>query len=335
VIPNARIMSAVRRYYGLGIKDIQPVSSGEDRDSIAYRAAAINGKEYFLKLRGKGFLEASVIVPKHLADVGVRAAIPPVETPHGDLWVDLGALKLVIYPFIQGPNGYEKALTDSQWHDLGRDLKMIHQAEIPADLSGTIREETSSSRWGRILQRLLEQVGGSSGDDPVTEELVRFLAFERESLLDICRWADRLGEEMVDRPLKPVLCHADVHAGNVLIDPAGNIYLVDWEDTILAPKERDLMFIGGGYWGGRRRPEQEEALFYHGYGSPQIDWVTLAYYRYSRIVEDIAIFCERILRADEGRADRERCLRHLRASLLPNGTIEMARRTIQGWRGHL
>lgn len=335
VIPNVGVTSALRAYYGLEIEDIEPVSSGEDRHSVAYRAAGLNERGYFVKLRSRGFVEASIIVPKYLADLGVRAAIPPIETLDGDLWVDLDTLKLVLYPFIHGRNGYEIGLTEPQWNALGRNLKRIHKADLPADLTDRIGRETYSSRWSPSLKSLLEQMGGPISNDPVTEKLVSFLALKKESLLDICRRADQLGAKIVDRPLEPVLCHADVHAGNVLIDPAGNIYLVDWDDTILAPKERDLMFIGGGYWGSEISPQKQETLFLAGYGSTQIDPVALAYYRYSRIAEDIVIFCGRILRADEGHADRERCLRFLQSSFLPNGTIEIAHRTIRRSSGHL
>ena len=43
-----------------------------------------------------------------------------------------------------------------------------------------------------------------------------------------------------------VLCHADLHAWNVLLDTDRQLWLVDWDETILAPKERDLMFVVGG-----------------------------------------------------------------------------------------
>ena len=67
------------------------------------------------------------------------------------------------------------------------------------------------------------------------------------------------------------MCHADLHAGNILIDANGAFYLVDWDTLILAPKERDLMYAGGGQFGEARTPQQEEALFYQGYGQTQID----------------------------------------------------------------
>jgi spectinomycin phosphotransferase len=52
----------------------------------------------------------------------------------------------------------------------------------------------------------------------------------------------------------------------------------------------------------------------------------LAYYRYERIIEDIAIYCEELLLTDEGGEDREQSLRYLKSNFLPVGTIEIAYR---------
>jgi len=123
-----------------------------------------------------------------------------------------------------------------------------------------------------------------------------------------------------------VLCHSDIHGGNILISNAGELYIVDWDDPILAPKERDLMFIGGGIdsiWKSKR----EEAVFYEGYGKTVINVVALAYHRYERIIEDLVVICEQLLPNDEGGADRERSLGWFRSNFDPGSTIEIADKT--------
>jgi hypothetical protein len=118
----------------------------------------------------------------------------------------------------------------------------------------------------------------------------------------------------------------DVHAGNIRL-MARMICIVDWDDPILAPKERDLMYPGGAQGFVGRPAHEEEALFYRGYGPAAIDPEALAYYRYERIVQDIAIYCELILTTGEARDDRAQSLRYLASNFMPNNTIEMAYRS--------
>jgi spectinomycin phosphotransferase len=50
----------------------------------------------------------------------------------------------------------------------------------------------------------------------------------------------------------------------------------------------------------------------------------LAYYRYERIIQDIAVECEQIFMTVEDGQDREQALRYLKSNFLPNNTIEIA-----------
>jgi len=68
----------------------------------------------------------------------------------------------------------------------------------------------------------------------------------------------------------------------------------------LAPKERDLMFIGAGIWDSGHVPTEEESLFYQGYGQTKINHDAICYYRFERIIQDIAEYCEHIILSDEG-----------------------------------
>ena len=147
---------------------------------------------------------------------------------------------------------------------------------------------------------------------------------KRAEIADLVGRADRLAQVLRTRSPAHVLCHSDVHAGNVLIGVDDSFYIVDWDNPILAPKERDLMFVGGGQGFTGHTPQEEEMLFYRGYGETQIDPVALAYYRYERIVTDIAVFCEQLLLSDAGGEDRAQSLQYLKSIFRPGGTIEIA-----------
>ena len=120
-----------------------------------------------------------------------------------------------------------------------------------------------------------------------------------------------------------VLCHSDLHGGNVLVDKNDTIYIVDWDDPILAPKERDLMFIGGGVANLWNKPHEKE-LFYKGYGKTEVNMTLLAYYRHERIVEDIAIYGQQLLQTTTGGQDRINWYEQFTAQFDPQGVVEIA-----------
>src|SRR5262249_44778963 len=157
----------------------------------------------------------------------------------------------------------------------------------------------------------LERIETDAFADPVAVKLGAFLKAKRAETLDLVDRAERLALALQARSSECIVCHSDIHAGNILIDANDALYIVDWDNPILAPKERDLMFAGGAQFGSRRTPHEEEALFYQGYGQTQIDPIAIAYYRYERIVQDIAIYCEQLFLTDEGGEDREQSLHYL------------------------
>ncbi len=141
--------------------------------------------------------------------------------------------------------------------------------------------------------------------------------------------AQQLGEKLQDQSPKFVLCHSDIHAGNVLIDGNNAIYIVDWDEPIMAPKERDLMFIGGGVGNVWNKPH-EETLFYKGYGKTEVDSTVLAYYRHERIVEDIAVYSQELLLTKAGGKDRPEMYRQFIDMFAPQGVVEIAFKTDEG-----
>jgi spectinomycin phosphotransferase len=158
--------------------------------------------------------------------------------------------------------------------------------------------------------------------------MAAFLKSKRSEILELVGRAERLALTLQSQSQEFLLCHSDIHAGNILIGTGGSFYIVDWDDPILAPKERDLMFVGGGI-GGVWNNAREETLFYEGYGQTEIDPIALAYYRHERIVQDIAVYCEQIFLTNKGGTDREQFLRNVKSDFLPNRTIEIAYKSLR------
>jgi spectinomycin phosphotransferase len=170
------------------------------------------------------------------------------------------------------------------------------------------------------------QVENNAFDDPTAAKLAEFMNSKRDEITRLVERAEELASALQSKSLKLVLCHSDIHGGNILISDNNELYIVDWDNPILAPKERDLMFIGGGIdeiW----KSEREIAVFYEGYGKTEINLSALVYYRYERIIEDLAVICEQLLLSDEGGADREQSYGWFTSNFEPGNTIEIAEKT--------
>jgi spectinomycin phosphotransferase len=94
----------------------------------------------------------------------------------------------------------------------------------------------------------------------------------------------------------------------------------------MAPKERDLMFIGGGVANVWNNPREEE-LFYKGYGKTNINRIILAYYRHERIVQDIVEYGQALLLTPSGGVDRLEMYKHFMDMFKANGVIDIALKT--------
>lgn len=326
-LADETLIACAQEHYGLRAAEIAFLPLGADQHTAAYRLVAAGGTPYFLKLRRGPFDEMCVALPKYLSDQGISQIIPPLPTAAGRLWAMLDGYTAMLYPYVEGRNGYEVALSDRHWRDFGVALKRIHTAAAPPALTGRIQQESYSPRWRESVKQFVAAVEGSAFDDPVAAKTAALLKTKRAEVLDLVGRAERCARELQAHPRAFIVCHSDLHAGNILIGADDALYIVDWDNPILAPKERDLMYAGGGLFGSHRTPEEEEALFYQGYGETQIDPIALAYYRYERIVQDIAEFCTQLLLTDEGGEDREQSFRYLASSFLPNGVIEIAYRS--------
>ena len=323
-LQDRRIMTCLDEQFGLSVAQVSFLPLGADRDTAVYRIVADDEIPYFLKLRRGDFDRTSVALPRFFSDQGIEQIISPLTTKSGQLWGDLDEFRVILYPYVEGRNGYERDLSDRHWVELGTALKSIHTATVPPALLSRIRHETYTPTWREMARMFLERAEDGAYDESLARRLVVFLNARRDEISELIGRAERLARDLQARSPEFVVCHSDLHAGNVLIDADDALYIVDWDEPILAPKERDLMFVGGAQGFSGHTAQEEAALFYQGYGQTQIDPVALAYYRYERIVQDIALFCEQILLTDGGGKDREQSFHYLTSNFLPNGTIEIA-----------
>ena len=291
-LKDEEIVSCLRTAYRLDVVTISFLPLGADLNTAVYRITTHNGPDYFLKLRRGDFNNAAVSVPKYLADLGFKQVIPPLMTKTGQLWTNLSSFKAILYPYVEGNNSIEEPLSDQQWIEFGATMKKIHSADIPPAITGSLQRETFSSKWRQIVKLFLERIKNEIFEEPVAAKMALFLKSKSGAILELVRHTDQLAHLLQSQSLEYILCHADIHGWNLLIDEKGALYVIDWDTLLFAPKECDLMFIGAGIGNTGRTPLEEEVWFYKGYGPTNINQDAIAYYRFERIIEDIGVYCQ-------------------------------------------
>jgi spectinomycin phosphotransferase len=323
-LKDKEIVKCLQDFYGLDVKVISFLPIGADFNTAVYRITTSSKKEYFLKLRSGEFFEASVSVPKYFSDMGIKQVISPLVSQTGQLWASLESFKAILYPYVEGYNGVEIKLSDQQWIEFGATMKKLHSTNIPNSIINNVPRETFSSKWRETVKAFLMRIENEVFEEPVAVKMALFLKSKSSEILNLVERAEKLAITIQKQPLEYILCHADIHGWNLIVDKEGALYIVDSDTLIFAPKERDLMFVGAGIWDSGCTAIEEESLFYQGYGQTKINQDVISYYRFERIIQDIGDYCEYIFLSDEGGDDRMQCFEHLQPVFLPNGAIERA-----------
>jgi spectinomycin phosphotransferase len=328
-IQDETIIACIQVEYGIKIAQIAFLPLGGDLSSAVYRASAQDGTAYFSKLRFGEFDGLSVELPKYLSEQGIEQIITPLVTQTGRLWADVGAFCLILSPFVEGQSGFETELSEQHWAAFGKALKQIHTTPFPAWLEAKIDKELFSAEWCEECRQMLERVEDEAFDDPYILRMVTCLESKREIILDLLGHSERLAQLLRSRNNELVLCHSDIHPGNLFLDTYGPLYIVDWDYPTLALKERDLMFVGGGQGFVGISAEEEERYFYRYYDAADIDLAAMAYYRCERNIKDVCVETARILTTSLGDQDREQSMQYLSWLFLPDFSVDQAYRSLE------
>ncbi len=220
-------------------------------------------------------------------------------------------------PWVDGRQGAAGGLSDAEWTAYGVLLARVHSVEPSEELRRVLpRVNPINARMPGLLRELDARLTEQAPVDDVEAELGALWKQHRTPILELL--------EPVDEPHGPaVVCHADPHLGNVIVG-ADAVHLIDWDDTVLAPREQDLMFLLGGMGSLGPTTTRQLDAFFAGYGEVDPDPVNLRYYRHARAQEDVALWAEQVITGP----DREESLRILRGVLGPDGlaTVATARR---------
>jgi spectinomycin phosphotransferase len=322
-ISDEKIIACLKEYYSIEISRIEFLPLGNDASAFAYRVETVNDI-YFLKIRTELPNLAGLSVPRFLKDHGIEQVVAPFFTKTQKLYAELDGFALILYPFVAGNEAMKVGMSDAQWIEFGSALKQIHHIKLPSDVSQFVRQESFIPKWSTLAREFHEQVDTRQYDDPYQRELATFWNSNRKTIETVIERADTIGKHLRQMDLEFMLCHADIHTANILITDDQNMFIVDWDDTLFAPKERDLMHV----LDADSIRTREEQLFFHGYGDVGINQLALVYYRYEWCVQEIGDFGQRVfLTADIGERTKQEAVAGFMELFSQGNVIEAAFRT--------
>jgi spectinomycin phosphotransferase len=240
--------------YDLRASAIKFLPLGYDLNAAVYKVSAEDGTDYFLKIRFGPVDESGLLVPRTLSERGIRNVLAPLKTRSSALWCSCDGPSLVLYPFVAGADAMTSGMTDEQWHVFGSTLQAVHSSGLTEELSGRLPVETFVLPSGALVRHILDLTNTMEFENTVTAQ---FAAIWRENAARIHQMlarAEELGRQLQFRSFDHVLCHADIHAANILVSDDGQIHLIDWDGPLIAPRERDLLFVIGSIIARGRAP---------------------------------------------------------------------------------
>lgn len=217
-------------------------------------------------------------------------------------------------------------MTADQWLSFGSTLRAVHDSPLAERFAGRLPAEMFALPSAAVVRGILELTRRPSTGWPAQRRLSAFLQQQVAAISAMLERAEELGGQLQRRHFARVLCHADIHAANVLVADDSRILLVDWDGPMLAPRERDLLFVIGSRIARDVEP-LEEAWFFEGYGPVSVDPDAIVYYRYERILEDIGEVGRSVFGdGQQSEASRESQVALAESIFAPGGMLETVER---------
>ncbi len=301
--------------YGLQPLGLRFLPRGEC--SWGYQVTETGGPGYFLKLyRTEPPPEwAARLVYRLHEEAGLEEISAPLPDRDGFMTTRLAGYPASLFRWIKGPTLQTIKERSEPLFRLGQTLARLHACRALQAACQRIEnfELVGEANYRQVLAFLADGLYKASGPAGAALDLLLPLRDRLPILLEMLLKAQARARL---RALPLVICHGDPTPGNVLVTAGGRAHLIDWDDLILAPRERDLVF-----WA-------DEAVFdegrsFHpvldGYaslaGPVSLDPGMIDFYRRQWAVGEIGAFAGRLLFEDPEDTQAESDLANLKEEL--------------------
>jgi spectinomycin phosphotransferase len=232
----------VQESFGISVINLTLVTRWEA--ARGYMIESSDHKTFFLKIYSDDNIpdSAFMFACDLFAKVGIRNIAHPVATSYGQMRIPIGDFHVALFDWVSGRTAQEQKLTDQQLERFGELLARIHQSKTVIG-EYQVRENFAIPFKDRFLAIFNEMSKITGGSTKYRTQLRLFLEPHRQKFRREFETLERLQCKVKTMDLEFVNCHGEPSPGNVLASEDGEIHLIDWDDPICAPKEKDLLFF--------------------------------------------------------------------------------------------
>ncbi|WP_328375194.1 phosphotransferase [Micromonospora zamorensis] len=322
-----QVAERIHTGFGLQLSTLERVTHGADQRARLWLACGVDGSRYAVKLSGGG-TPAGLVVTAYLAGQGVPGIAAPMPTRDGRLSVEHDGHRLSVVPWVSDQRALDGPMTDAHWRAYGEVLAAVHAVPVTDEVRRLL--PAGGAAYPSIVagtRAVAERLRDPDPDDlagPLAAELAGVWSGVADRVVTLTREVERLAVDERARPGSAVVCHGDPHLGNLLLGPDGQVWLIDWDDVVLAPPECDLMFVLGGVLAFAPISTRQQKAVLAGYGPADIDPARLAWFLAVRALDDLSDWTRQALDPDAETADRDRAARIVRGLVSPVGLVTLA-----------
>lgn len=286
------LATQVWRTHDLPISSLAFVPKGED--AVCYVAATATGEQYFVRAkpaeRGAEAEEIYEAVAALRDRLGIRAVIAPLRSTHGRFCWEYQGHVVTVYRFVAGTTVYESGATSAHVTKAARIMAILHRSDY--SFLPPLPFERFGNPFEPAINEALTAVKAVRPRPGYERRIADLLRREQSDVLETLDHMRRMQRAIVRLRSQPVVTHGDPNWANFLVDPEGALFMTDWGELALGPRERDLMHFTG---------EHFEAFLpdYLAQSGPiRLHRLLFAFYLYRWAVQEIADYTVRIMRPE-------------------------------------
>lgn len=239
-IKEKSILECLEKNWDFNIKSIRFLPIGAA--SWNYKLEDAAGRVWFIKLVNE-VNQASAIVPSQLSTQGLNFIVPAVKDKENNYWQSVKDFKILVYPFMEAKELMGNEDRERYDNQIGNLLKNLHGSKhiVDKDILDLLPRE-DFRKFQNDTYKILKKVKDNNFKSTLKVKLARLIKNKMTVIERILDKAKGVGAGLREETKEFVICHADIHYANILLDEADGLHFIDWDGVMLAPPERDLMF---------------------------------------------------------------------------------------------